>query len=289
MMSHRYLFVPIVSLFLATTVNAQAFPQQEFLSQFAGQPQQVVIPPSAPNALVFGILGGVALLWVLWAVFLLLSIFKKMNHIPREKLLGEAWSLTLKNKKVVVLMFLAQFFLSLTPALIQWFLRGTLGVTNQYLFNGVGVLFQVVNLLASLWILHTLLELSKGKEVKRFEFSFTPSQIFSFLGAAFITTLATILGLALLIIPGIIIATALSFFPLFILEKHEKPLQALKSSIALTKGTRFELFLMYFLLLVLNIVGFSAFIVGLFVTLPLTAFVWIGMGRSLESRKILRQ
>ncbi len=289
-----FLLVSIaLSCFFAIPAFAQSYPLGYPPGTFEGYGQQLSTPPQPlspgsliPGRLILGIAGAIALLWAAWATLFLLSVFKKMKHIPREKILANAWKLTLQHRKLVILFFLAQFILSLAPVLFQWFLSGTLGIKNVFLFQGIGFVFQALNFLASLWIMHALIALFDGKVFTRFEFSLTRQQIFSFLAASALATLASILGFFLLIVPGIIVAISLSFFPLFILEKNERPIQAIRSSIALTRGRRFEIFLMYLLLTAINLAGASAFFVGLLITMPFAAFAWIGMARELEATRI---
>ncbi|MEA2701545.1 MAG: hypothetical protein QOE22_254 [Candidatus Parcubacteria bacterium] len=68
-------------------------------------------------------------------------------------------------------------------------------------------------------------------------------------GASILSLLAVLLGLILLIIPGIIVALALTFSGYLAVEGR-RPMAAIKESAALTKGNRFKLFLIGLLMLV---------------------------------------
>ena len=81
---------------------------------------------------------------------------------------------------------------------------------------------------------------------------------------------ATIIGLILLIVPGIIIGIMLGFSLYIVIEKESKPIDAMRESIALTKGHRWNLFLLGLALLGINILGLLALVVGLFVSLPVS-------------------
>ena len=87
-----------------------------------------------------------------------------------------------------------------------------------------------------------------------------------------------VLGIILLIILGIILAIKFQFFGYFIVDKGDGPIEALKKSSAITTGAKWNLFLLYLLLLLINLLGAIFLLIGLFVTIPTTmvaiAFVY---------------
>ncbi len=87
-----------------------------------------------------------------------------------------------------------------------------------------------------------------------------------------------IIGLVLLIIPGIIWAMKYYFFVYFIVDKGLGPVQALKRSSAITKNAKWDLFLFNLLLVGIVLLGVLALGIGIFVALPTimlaTAFVY---------------
>ncbi|MFW5984260.1 MAG: hypothetical protein ACOCRA_03595, partial [Halobacteria archaeon] len=72
--------------------------------------------------------------------------------------------------------------------------------------------------------------------------------------AGFVFAILFVIGLLLLVIPGIYIFTALVFFMIFIALEDENFLESLSSSWELTKGRRMSVFLLLFALLVVQIV-----------------------------------
>jgi uncharacterized membrane protein len=81
-----------------------------------------------------------------------------------------------------------------------------------------------------------------------------------------------------LIIPGIILSIRLSFFDYLIVDKNSRIVESLKRSWEITKGSTLNLFLLYLLLGLINLLGVFALIVGLFWSIPTTmiaeAFVY---------------
>lgn len=95
---------------------------------------------------------------------------------------------------------------------------------------------------------------------------------------------ATILGLILLIVPGIIIGIAFGFALYLVIEKDLTPFEALRESAALTKGNRWNLFLLGLALLGINILGFCAIFVGLLVTIPISTLAIVHAYRVLSGK-----
>jgi uncharacterized membrane protein len=77
-------------------------------------------------------------------------------------------------------------------------------------------------------------------------------------------------GLLLLIVPGIIWMVQFGFYGYFIVDKTCGPIEALKKSAAITKGSRWDIFLFGLLFFGINILGILALFVGLLVTMPVT-------------------
>jgi uncharacterized membrane protein len=79
------------------------------------------------------------------------------------------------------------------------------------------------------------------------------------------------LVLAILSIAGIYVVVRLQFYKFFIIDKGETALRALSHSWKLTKKGTLHFFLYALAALVLNAIGAALFMVGLLVTVPITA------------------
>lgn len=109
-----------------------------------------------------------------------------------------------------------------------------------------------------------------------------PELFWAYLGATILSGILILLGLVLLIIPGIIIGLALSFATYLVIDKGLGPVAALKQSWSMTHGNRWRLFLLVMLLVLLNIVGALALLVGLLVTIPVSMIASVHAYRFLE-------
>ncbi len=97
-----------------------------------------------------------------------------------------------------------------------------------------------------------------------------PQHILNMFIATILQSLIVLVGLVLLIVPGIIASLLLSMTQLSIVDKSMHPLEALKTSYRLTKKHVWLLFQFMVLLVLLNLAGLIALVVGLFVTLPVS-------------------
>jgi uncharacterized membrane protein len=109
-----------------------------------------------------------------------------------------------------------------------------------------------------------------------------PDPFFKYIVAAIITAAIIILGFALLIVPGIIVSLMLFFVLYLVIDKNEEPLEAIKHSTRLTKGHKWELFLLMLALIGINILGALCLGVGLLVTSPLTSLAIVHAYRQLS-------
>lgn len=106
----------------------------------------------------------------------------------------------------------------------------------------------------------------------------------SYAVAKILTGIVVIVGLILLIVPGVIAALALMFAPYLIVDRNLGPIEAMKESVRITKGHRWQLFLFALALGLLNILGMLAIGIGLLVTVPVSVFAVAHVYRFLEGK-----
>jgi uncharacterized membrane protein len=142
----------------------------------------------------------------------------------------------------------------------------------------------ITALVLQLGMIHLALRIHDGKPV---EFAHLIDQIDRvgwFLLATWLMAIAVVLGLLLLILPGIIIAIRLMFVGQVIIDDRVNTLDAFQRSWDITRGFGFDLFLFALLLFGVNIVGFILLGVGLLVTLPVTTLASVHVYRHLQQR-----
>jgi uncharacterized membrane protein len=97
-----------------------------------------------------------------------------------------------------------------------------------------------------------------------------PHNFWQYVVVKILTGIIVIIGLILVIVPGVIAALALIFATYLVVDRNMSPIEAMKESVKITKGHRLELFLLALGLMALNVLGALALLVGLVITVPVS-------------------
>ncbi|GAB6090508.1 DUF975 family protein [Spirochaeta dissipatitropha] len=163
-------------------------------------------------------------------------------------------------------------------------------VISGWLFQGSGVLSLllsllgiVITLVVSIGITKIALKFLDGETP---EFADLYQHYDLFLPVFLVSLLYGVivgLGFVLLIIPGIILMLMLFMCDYLVIDQKIEPITALKTSAAMTRGHKGNLFLFTIILVLLNIAGFLALGIGLLVTMPVSVLASIHIYRELLS------
>ena len=169
------------------------------------------------------------------------------------------------------------FFIGMTAIIfaVSWatgFIIGLVGMKG----NSVGgVINLLVTTLLDLGVVATMLKVYDAPESANFSDLWHPQQYLPYLGATVLTAIIVVVGLVLLVVPGIIAATMLLFVKFIVVDRKMAPIEALKESARMTKGHRMTLFLLVLAIAVLNIVGAILLVVPLLVTIPVSTLAMV--------------
>jgi uncharacterized membrane protein len=111
-----------------------------------------------------------------------------------------------------------------------------------------------------------------------------PRPFWKFVGASILLSLAIAVGFVLLIVPGIIFGLMFMFATLIVIEREVGPIDALNASNQLTRGHKWPLFGFVLLLVLINLLGVLALVVGLLVSIPVTTLAFVHAYRVLGGR-----
>lgn len=101
----------------------------------------------------------------------------------------------------------------------------------------------------------------------------------------FLFLLIILVGLLLLVIPGIIWGIKYQFAPFLIVDRNLGIKEAFKESAGITSGVKWEVFLFFLMVMGINLLGLIAFAIGLFITLPATMIAYTYVYRKLLAEK----
>jgi uncharacterized membrane protein len=134
-----------------------------------------------------------------------------------------------------------------------------------------------------LGFLKNCIQTLEGDEPQFSAYGQVSGNLFSFLIATILFGILIIIGLALLVVPGIYLIVRLQYFYAFMADEKTGIIESFKKSWEITKGQSLKLFLLMLLMLLISFAGMIAFVIGIFITTPLIALMYASVYRKLTS------
>ncbi|MFA7310165.1 MAG: hypothetical protein WC050_04655 [Candidatus Paceibacterota bacterium] len=140
----------------------------------------------------------------------------------------------------------------------------------------------VIQILLGMGTISFALKAHESTDAVRIEDLWAPGTFWKFLLTSIVVSLITVAGLILVIIPGIIWGLRFMFAKYAVVDRGLSMSAALAESTRITSGHKWELLLLAVLIIVINIVGALALIVGLLVSMPVSMLAVAHAYRTLE-------
>jgi uncharacterized membrane protein len=151
--------------------------------------------------------------------------------------------------------------------------------------SGVGsILDWLIGTLISMGVVAFYLKAHDNPEQVTLSALWHPHPYWSYLAATVLVGLVIVLGLLLLIVPGIIFGLMFMFTSFIVIDRALGPIDAMKESKRITSGYRWRLLGFVLLLALINLAGVIALVVGLLVTVPVTSIAFANAYRVLSDR-----
>ncbi len=165
----------------------------------------------------------------------------------------------------------------------------TSSLTNTFEFNKNDFIFLlalvVFVLIIRIGYNKIFLEMFDGNQIK-FSDIFKQYPIFwKYVAVSIIFPILVLVGIVLLIIPGIFWAVRFSFSHIILVDTKMGPIESMKESYAITKGSFWKLLLFWLVVGMINLVGLIVFGLGLLFTIPFTTLATIYVYRNLTKTK----
>lgn len=198
----------------------------------------------------------------------------KVKHFVKREAIGFGFKIAKENVFFFLSVFVVWAFVTVGSKTIQNSLNSERQVFLSFIFS---ILMWIAGSIISMGIINICLKFVDNKKPILKDILYTKS-VFNFLLASVVRNIIIVFGLVLLIIPGIIFAIKLQYSEYLIVDKGLDAVSSLKKSWEMTKGVKWNLFLLALLLCLINILGALALVVGLLITVPLSlvasAFVY---------------
>jgi len=188
------------------------------------------------------------------------------------------WETTKQHLRFLIGVVLIISFVNLIPNITNSQLQEN---EASLLLAVIGIVFWVLNMLVSIGGIKISLELVDKKKAEFADLFNAYPLLINFIIGSILYALIVVVGLLLLIIPGIYLGIKLHFYSYFIVDKKLGPIEALKESSRITQGTKWQLFLFVLVMGLLNIAGALALFVGLLITIPITMMAYAYVYRKL--------
>jgi uncharacterized membrane protein len=170
------------------------------------------------------------------------------------------------------------------PSIIEW--AGKRAFDTGLQEFGMSVISSAVSATFALGLAKIYLRFKDG-EKPIFENLFDGlARLHIYVGAMIIVWIAVFMGLVLLVVPGIIFLLRLWFVGFVVVDERVGPLEAIQRSWDITRGHTMDLFLLFLLLVGLNLLGLIALVVGLLVTVPISGLSLACVYRHLKPKAV---
>jgi len=179
-----------------------------------------------------------------------------MQTFSKGESIRFGWDVATGNLGLFIVAFLIMFMISVFPVFFDSWV--------------VAVVSSILEIVVSLGLMKMCLRFVDGDRGELVDLFATFSLLVSYLIASILVGLVTSVGFILLIVPGIIWGIRFQFFGWVIVDKNVGPFEAMQQSWEMTRGSAWNLFLLWLLLAGINILGLIALAVGLLVTIPRT-------------------
>lgn len=147
-------------------------------------------------------------------------------------------------------------------------------ISNLFPTKNNNMVFAIINLVLGIFVDMGLVTLALAAQENvhtlTWKTLWTPKPFWRYLGAAVLSAIIVGIGTILLIIPGIIAALGLMFTKYLVIDRNLGPIQALKESWRITKGSKLNLLGFLIVIVLFNLLGVIALGVGLLVTIPVS-------------------
>lgn len=205
----------------------------------------------------------------------------KQNIFSIKEAFKFGWQETKKRVWFLALLIFVVFLVYNIPGFVAKKIQSDLPFIAFILF----VLAVILYYLVEIGLIRISLDIYDSGQA-RIEDLFKRYQIlFRYFVTSISYSLLVLLGIFILIIPGIIIAVSFQFFGFLMVDRNLSIVDSLKTSARITKGYRWKIFFLNLSILGVNTLGILAFGIGILVSIPVSLLTLVYTYRFLERQE----
>lgn len=157
---------------------------------------------------------------------------------------------------------------------------------DMYWFNPIAWIVMIasiiVQILVQIGATKLLLNIEDGREVELMSVFSHKNLFWKYIGASILCSVMIMVGLVLLIIPGLYLFSRFGFTLTALVDRNLGIKEAFKASSDMTEGMRLKVLGFVAVIILLNILGAIPFGLGLVISIPVTALAWMHVYRTLS-------
>lgn len=203
----------------------------------------------------------------------------KITSFSKREALNFGWDKMKENVGLLVLVTLFTFLVSFGSTYFESFLEDFSFLKNLY-----GLVFVVIGAVIQMGFIKIAIKIHDNQGAEFSDLFSTFHLILKYFIASILYGVIVGIGLFLFIVPGIIWLIKFVFYDYLIVDKELGPLDSMRKSSELTKGVKWQLFVFFLLVLLVNMGGALIFFVGLLFTIPATSIATVYVYRKLLAR-----
>lgn len=189
-----------------------------------------------------------------------------MSDLALAKSLKAGWQAFKRYWLFFIGLSVLIFLLGLLPRLLEWLLQDA--PISGFLIFLAYVTTWVVQTLVGMGSIRIALTVVDGNTPAYRQLLSEHRKLFRYIAVNFLVGIIVFVGLLLFIIPGVIWALKYQFATYLIIDRNQSVFQAIHNSGNLTKGHKWQLFLLAIIYFLINILGVLALGIGLVVAMP---------------------
>lgn len=202
------------------------------------------------------------------------------NRFEMGESLRFGWDTVKANIGFFIGLLIVAFLIQIIPRFIGEVIYHKLPLISLVLY----LIATVLEIVVSLGLIKVSINFCDGIKGKLDDLLSSFNLVLTYFAAALVYLLIVIAGLFLLVVPGVIWFIKYSMFPYFIVDQKMGPIEAIKASGKATSVAKFQLFLFWLLLGLVNLGGLLALGIGLFVSIPVSMVSYAYVYRQLAGK-----